>query len=120
MFLELDVLVYSSFDRPSTIALLRASLLTVLRVVYAIVRLSSGKTMVSISSRDLIPGGGGGVFPFVGYIGTCRGIRYSKEVTGLRDFPTRVIASLSLAHTSISFKNMPLLFETTGDLWIFR
>ena len=33
---------------------LRASLLTVLRVVYAIVRLSSGKTVVSILHVDLI------------------------------------------------------------------
>ena len=50
MFLELDVWVYSSFDLCSTTGFkfrginfnsLRASLLTVLRVVYAIVRLSS-------------------------------------------------------------------------------
>ena len=41
MFLELDVYVYSSFDLSSTTGFkfnpLRASLLTVLRVVYAIV-----------------------------------------------------------------------------------
>ena len=47
MFLELDVKVYFSFDRFSTAGFkfnsLRASLLTVLRVVYAIVRLSSGR-----------------------------------------------------------------------------
>ena len=58
MFLELDVWVYFSFDRSSTTEFkfhsLRASLLTVLRVVYAIVRLSSGKTMVSILDMDLI------------------------------------------------------------------
>ena len=46
MFLELDVQVYSSFDRSGTTGFkyssLRASLLTVLRVVHAIVRLSSG------------------------------------------------------------------------------
>ena len=44
----LDVLVYSSFDRSDTTGFkwnsLRTSLLTVLRVVYAIVRLSLGKT----------------------------------------------------------------------------
>ena len=58
MFLELDVEVSFSFDSSSTTGLgfnsLRASLLTVLRVVYAIVRLSSGKTMVSILHVDLI------------------------------------------------------------------
>ena len=47
MFLELDVWAYYSFDLCITTGfkfnLLRASLLTVLRVVYAIVRLSSGK-----------------------------------------------------------------------------
>ena len=45
MFLELGVWVYSSFDRSGTTGFkcnsLRASLLTVLRVVYAIARLSS-------------------------------------------------------------------------------
>ena len=58
MFLELDVSVSFSFDSSSTTGFefnsLRASLLTVLRVVYAIVRLSSGKTMVSILHVDLI------------------------------------------------------------------
>ena len=59
MFLELDVWVYFSFDRRSSTTgfkfnSLRASLLTLLRVVYAIVRLSSGKTMVSILHVDLI------------------------------------------------------------------
>ena len=48
----------SSFDRSVTTGFksssLRASLLTVLRVVYALVRLSSGKTMVSILHVDLI------------------------------------------------------------------
>ena len=44
----------------------------------------------------------------------------SKEVTGLRDSHTRVIASWSLARTSITFKDLPLLYETMGDLWIFR
>ena len=58
MFLELDVWVYSSFDLSSTTGFkfnsLRASLLTVLRVVNAVVRLnSSGKTMVSILHVDL-------------------------------------------------------------------
>ena len=56
--MELDVKVSFSFDSSSTAGLgfnsLRASLLTVLRVVYAIVRLSSGKTMVSILRVDLI------------------------------------------------------------------
>ena len=56
--MELDVKVSFSFDSSSTAGLgfnsLRASLLTVLRVVYAIVRLSSGKTMVSILHVDLI------------------------------------------------------------------
>ena len=41
MFLELDVLLYSSFDRSGTTGLkyssLRGSLLTVLRVVYAVI-----------------------------------------------------------------------------------
>ena len=46
--------------------------------------------------------------------------RNGKEVTGLRDSQTRVIASESLARTSISFKDLPLLYETMGDLWIFR
>ena len=58
MFLELDVQVSFSFDSSSTTGFrlnsLRASLLTVLRVVYAIFRLSSGKTMVSILHVDLI------------------------------------------------------------------
>ena len=59
MFLELDVQVYSSFDLSSPTGfkfnLLRASLLTVLRVAYAVVRLnSSGKTIVSILHVDLI------------------------------------------------------------------
>ena len=44
------------FDRSSTTEFkfnsLRASLLTVLRVVYAVVGLSSGKTMVSILVAD--------------------------------------------------------------------
>ena len=52
MFLELDVKVNSSFDCSSTTGFkwnsLCASLLTVLRVVYAIVWLSSSKIMVSI------------------------------------------------------------------------
>ena len=56
--MELDVKVSFSFDSSSTAGLgfnsLRASLLTVLRVVYAIVRISSGKTMVSILHVDLI------------------------------------------------------------------
>ena len=56
--LELDVEVSFSFDSYSTTGFefnsLRASLLTVLRVVYAIVRLSSGKTMISILHVDLI------------------------------------------------------------------
>ena len=47
MFLELDVEVSFSFDSSSTTGFefnsLRASLLTVLRVVYAIVRLSSAE-----------------------------------------------------------------------------
>ena len=46
--MELDVKVSFSFDSSSTTGLgfnsFRASLLTVLRVVYAIVRLSSGNT----------------------------------------------------------------------------
>ena len=58
MFLELNVWVYYSFDLCITTGFkfnsLRASLLTVLRVVYAIVWLSSGKTMVSILHVDLI------------------------------------------------------------------
>ena len=58
MFLELDVEVSFSFDSSSTTGFefnsVHASLLTVLRVVYAIVRLSSGKTMVSILHVDLI------------------------------------------------------------------
>ena len=56
--LELVVKVSFSFDSSSTTGFrfnsLRASLLTVLRVVYAIFRLSSGKTMVSILHVDLI------------------------------------------------------------------
>ena len=56
--MELDIKVSFSFHSPSTTGLgfnsLRASLLTVLRVVYAIVRFSSGKTMVSILHVDLI------------------------------------------------------------------
>ena len=47
MFLELDVEVSFSFDNSSTTGFefnsLRASLLTVVRVVYAIVRLSSAE-----------------------------------------------------------------------------
>ena len=47
-----------SFDSSSTTGFgfnsLHASLLTVLRVVYAIVRLGLGKTMVSILHVDLI------------------------------------------------------------------
>ena len=58
MFLELDVKVIFSFDTSSTTRFefnsLRGSLLTVLRVVYAIVRLSSGKTMIAILHVDLI------------------------------------------------------------------
>ena len=58
MFLELDVWVYFSFDRSGNTGFKcsssRARLLIVLRVVYAIVRLSSGKTMVSILHVDLI------------------------------------------------------------------
>ena len=56
--MELNVKVSFSFDSSSTTGLgfnsLHASLLTVLRVVYAIVWLSSGKTMVSILHVDLI------------------------------------------------------------------
>ena len=56
--MELDVKVSFSFDSSRTTGLgfnsLRASLFTVLRVLYAIVRLSSGKTMVSILHVDLI------------------------------------------------------------------
>ena len=56
--MELDVKVSFSCDSSSTTGLgfnsLRASLLTVLRLVYAIVQLSSGKTMVSILHVDLI------------------------------------------------------------------
>ena len=56
--LELDVEVSFSFDSSNTTGFefnsLRVSLLTVLRVEYAIIRLSSGKTMVSILHVDLI------------------------------------------------------------------
>ena len=38
----------------------------------------------------------------------------NKEVAGLRDSHLRVIASSSLARTSISFKDLPLLYETLG------
>ena len=59
MFLELDVQDFFTCDRHSstsgfTFKSLRASLLTVVRVVYAIVLLSSGKTMVSILHVILI------------------------------------------------------------------
>ena len=58
MLLELDIEVSFSFDSSSTTGFefnsLRASLLTVLRFVYAIVRLSSGKTMVAILHVNLI------------------------------------------------------------------
>ena len=54
LFLELYVWASFSFDSSSTTGFtLRASLLTVLRVVYAIFRLGSGKTMVSILHVDL-------------------------------------------------------------------
>ena len=57
-FLELDVQGSFSFDSSITtgfeINSYRASLLTVLRVVYVTVRLGSGKTMVSILHMDLI------------------------------------------------------------------
>ena len=38
----------------------------------------------------------------------------NKDVAGLRDSHSRVIASQSLACTSISFKDLPLLYETMG------
>ena len=56
MFLELDVWVYYSFDLCITTAFkfnsLRASLLTVLRVVYAIVRLSSDVRKILTGVRE--------------------------------------------------------------------
>ena len=59
MFLELDVYRFLSplivlVPQPFRLNSLRASLLTVLRVVYDIFRLSSGKTMVSSFDADLI------------------------------------------------------------------
>ena len=54
LFLELDVKASFSFDSSSTTRFtLRASLLTMLRVVYAIFQLGSGKPMVSILHVDL-------------------------------------------------------------------
>ena len=53
MFVELDVLVSFSFDSSSTTGFefnsLHASLLTVLHVVYAIVRLSSGECSIGFN-----------------------------------------------------------------------
>ena len=37
-----------------------------------------------------------------------------KKVTGLRDSHARVIASKSIARTSISFKDLPLLYVMIG------
>ena len=59
MFLELDVYVYFSFDRHSSTTgfkfnSLRTSLLTVLRVVYSIVRLSSGNDVNKIDKIILV------------------------------------------------------------------
>ena len=48
------LLLFILTPHDSSCSCLRVSLLTVLRVVYAIVRLSSGKTMVSILHVDLI------------------------------------------------------------------
>ena len=58
MFLELDVWVYSSLDLFSTTGFnfnsLRGSFLTVLRFVYAIVRVSSGKDVWVFLFRELL------------------------------------------------------------------
>ena len=58
MFVELDVWVYSSLDLFSTTEFnfnsLRASFLTVLRFVYAIVRVSSGKDVWVFLFRELL------------------------------------------------------------------
>ena len=40
-----------------------------------------------------------------------------KKVTGLRDSHTRVIASKSVARTSISFKDLPLLYIMIGGIF---